>query len=134
MGRREEAHLRKALEIKEKTLEEGSTSRELVEVAYDRRLLGVIYTGLEDHEKALAQNQLSQRVLKNWGRSSNLLLAEIDAANMQMRWGGMKKLLTLLKGVVQQTDKESEDRAMVFTSMAKALYNLSIYIYIYIKV
>ncbi|KAL0304830.1 UNVERIFIED_CONTAM: protein KINESIN LIGHT CHAIN-RELATED 2 [Sesamum angustifolium] len=162
MGRREEAlaHLRKALEIKEKTLEEGS--RELgkanrdvaeayvavlnfkealpfclkaleihkiqlghnsVEVAYDRRLLGVIYTGLEEHEKALDQNQLSQRVLKNWGRSSDLLRAEIDAANMQIALGRYEEAINTLKGVVQQTDKESEDRAMVFTSMAKALCN-----------
>ncbi|KAL0419776.1 UNVERIFIED_CONTAM: protein KINESIN LIGHT CHAIN-RELATED 2 [Sesamum radiatum] len=162
MGRREEAlaHLRKALEIKEKTLEEGS--RELgkanrdvaeayvavlnfkealpfclkaleihktqlghnsVEVAYDRRLLGVIYTGLEEHEKALEQNQLSQRVLKNWGRSSDLLRAEIDAANMQIALGRYEEAINTLKGVVQQTDKEGEDRAMVFTSMAKALCN-----------
>ncbi|KAL0459415.1 UNVERIFIED_CONTAM: protein KINESIN LIGHT CHAIN-RELATED 2 [Sesamum latifolium] len=97
MGRREEAlaHLRKALEIKEKTLEEGS--RELVEVAHDRRLLGVIYTGLEDHEKALEQNQLSQRVLKNWGRSSDLLRAEIDAANMQIALGRIS--LQMQRGV-----------------------------------
>ncbi|KAL2238761.1 UNVERIFIED_CONTAM: Protein KINESIN LIGHT CHAIN-RELATED 2 [Sesamum indicum] len=162
MGRREEAlsHLRKALEIKENSLEEGS--RELgkanrdvaeayvavlnfkealpfclkaleihktqlghnsVEVAYDRRLLGVIYTGLEEHEKALEQNQLSQRVLKNWGRSSDLLRAEIDAANMQIALGRYEEAINTLKGVVQQTDKESEDRAMVFTSMAKALCN-----------
>ncbi|KAK4418383.1 hypothetical protein Salat_2251000 [Sesamum alatum] len=162
MGRREEAlaHLRKALEIKEKTLEEdsrelGKANRDVaeayvavlnfkealpfclkaleihktqlghnsVEVAYDRRLLGVIYTGLEEHEKALEQNQLSQRVLKKWGRSSDLLRAEIDAANMQIALGRYEEAVNTLKGVVQQTDKESEDRAMIFTSMAKALCN-----------
>ncbi|KAK6164515.1 hypothetical protein DH2020_001379 [Rehmannia glutinosa] len=162
VGRREEAlaHLRKALEIKEKTLEEdskelGKANRDVaeayvavlnfnealpfclkaleihkrqlghnsVEVAYDRKLLGVIYTGLEEHEKALEQNQLSRRVLKNWGRSSDLLRAEIDAANMQIALGRHEEAINTLKGVVQQTDKESEDRAMVFTSMAKALCN-----------
>ncbi|PIN23105.1 Kinesin light chain [Handroanthus impetiginosus] len=162
MGRREEAltHLRKALEIKERTLEEdsrelGKANRDVaeayvavlnfkealpfclkaleihksqlghnsVEVAYDRRLLGVIYTGLEEHEKALEQNQLSQKVLKNWGRSSDLLRAEIDAANMQIALGRYEEAVNTLKGVVQQTDKESEDRAMVFTSLAKALCN-----------
>ncbi|KAK6164488.1 hypothetical protein DH2020_001352 [Rehmannia glutinosa] len=162
VGRREEAlaHLRKALEIKERTLEEdskelGKANRDVaeayvvvlnfnealpfclkaleihkrqlghnsVEVAYDRRLLGVIYTGLEEHEKALEQNQLSRRVLKNWGRSSDLLRAEIDAANMQIALGRHEEAINTLKGVVQQTDKESEDRAMVFTSMAKALCN-----------
>ncbi|XP_075482272.1 protein KINESIN LIGHT CHAIN-RELATED 2 [Primulina tabacum] len=162
MGRREEAliHLRKALEIKEKTLEEdsrelGKANRDVaeayvailnfkealpfclkaleihkkqlgqssVEVAHDRRLLGVIYTGLEEHEKALEQNQLSQRVLKKWGRSSDLLRAEIDAANMQIALGRYEEAISTLKGVVQQTEKESEDRAMIFISMAKALCN-----------
>ncbi|KZV32990.1 hypothetical protein F511_01501 [Dorcoceras hygrometricum] len=162
MGRREEAliHLRKALEIKEKTLEEdsrelGKANRDVaeayvailnfkealpfclkaleihkkelgqnsVEVAYDRRLLGIIYTGLEEHEKALEQNQLSQRVLKKWGRSSDLLRAEIDAANMQIALGRYEAAICTLKGVVQQTEKESEDRAMIFISMAKALCN-----------
>ncbi|KAL2556854.1 Tetratricopeptide repeat (TPR)-like superfamily protein [Forsythia ovata] len=108
----------KAMEIHKTHLGHNS-----VEVAHDRRLLGVIYTGLEEHEKALEQNQLSQRVLKNWGRSSDLLRAEIDAANMQIALGRYDEAINTLKGIVQQTDKESEDRAMIFTSMAKALCN-----------
>ncbi|XP_059660371.1 protein KINESIN LIGHT CHAIN-RELATED 1 [Cornus florida] len=106
----------KALEIHREQLGHNS-----VEVAHDRRLLGVIYTGLEEHEKALEQNQLSQKVLKNWGLSSELLHAEIDAANMQIALGKYDEAINSLKGVVQQTDKESDDRALVFTSMAKAL-------------
>ncbi|XP_023733400.1 protein KINESIN LIGHT CHAIN-RELATED 1 [Lactuca sativa] len=94
-----------------------------VEVAHDRRLLGVIYTGLEQHEKALEQNQLSQKVLKNWGLTSELLRAEIDSANMQIALGKFDEAINTLKGVVLQTDKESEDRAMIFVSMAKALCN-----------
>lgn len=108
----------KALEIHKTHLGHNS-----VEVANDRRLLGVIYTGLEEHEKALEQNQLSRRVLKNWGRSTDLLRAEIDAANMQIALGRYEEAINTLKGVVQQTEKESEDRAMVFISMAKALCN-----------
>ncbi|CAA0832171.1 Tetratricopeptide repeat (TPR)-like superfamily protein [Striga hermonthica] len=162
MGRREEAivHLKKSLEIKERTLDEdskelGKANRDMaeayvavlnfkealpfcqkaldihtehlghnsVEVAYDRRLLGIIYTGLEDHEKALEQNQLSRKVLKKWGRDSDLLRAEIDAANMQIALGRHEEAFNTLKGIVQQTEKESEDRAMVFAAMAKALCN-----------
>lgn len=108
----------KAIEIHKIQL--GSNS---VEVAHDRRLLGVIYTGLEDHGKALEQNQLSQKVLKNWGRTSDLLRAEIDAANMQIALGKFDEAINTLKGVVLQTDKESEERAMIFVSMAKALCN-----------
>ena len=106
----------KALEIHKKEL--GLNS---VEVAHDRRLLGVIYTGLEEHEKALEQNKLSQKVLKNWGLSSDLLRAEIDAANMQIALGKYEEAINTLKDVVQQTDKDSEIRAMVFISMGKAL-------------
>ncbi|CAK9150016.1 unnamed protein product [Ilex paraguariensis] len=106
----------KALEIHKSQLGQNS-----VEVAHDRRILGVIYTGLEKHEKALEQNQLSQKVLKNWGLSSDLLRAEVDAANIQIALGKYDEAINTLKDVVQQTDKDSEDRAMIFTSMAKAL-------------
>lgn len=108
----------KALEIHKKGL--GNNS---VEVAHDRRLLGVIYSGLEEHEKALEQNELSQKVLKNWGLGSELLRAEIDAANMQIALGRYDEAIETLKDVVHQTDKDSETRASVFISMAKALSN-----------
>ncbi|XP_012085333.2 protein KINESIN LIGHT CHAIN-RELATED 1 [Jatropha curcas] len=108
----------KALEIHRSGL--GNNS---VEVAYDRRLLGVIYSGLEEHEKALEQNQLSQKVLKNWGLSSDLLRAEIDASNMHIALGRYDEAIDTLKGVVQYTEKDGETRALVFISMAKALCN-----------
>ncbi|KDP26549.1 hypothetical protein JCGZ_17707 [Jatropha curcas] len=108
----------KALEIHRSGL--GNNS---VEVAYDRRLLGVIYSGSEEHEKALEQNQLSQKVLKNWGLSSDLLRAEIDASNMHIALGRYDEAIDTLKGVVQYTEKDGETRALVFISMAKALCN-----------
>lgn len=108
----------KALDIHKSQL--GNNS---VEVAHDRKLLGDIYTGLEEHENALEQNELSQRVLKNWGCHSELLRAEIDASNMQIALGRYDEAINTLKSVVQKTDKESEERAMIFISMAKALCN-----------
>ncbi|XP_072995086.1 protein KINESIN LIGHT CHAIN-RELATED 2-like [Typha latifolia] len=108
----------KALEIHQEKLGQNS-----VEVAHDRRLLGVIYTGLEEHAKALEQNELSQKVLKSWGMGSDLLHAEIDAANIQIALGKYEEAINTLKGVASQTDKESETRALVFISMAKALSN-----------
>ncbi|XP_028555823.1 protein KINESIN LIGHT CHAIN-RELATED 2-like isoform X2 [Dendrobium catenatum] len=108
----------KALEIHLSRLGQNS-----VEVAHDRRLLGVIYTGLEDHVKAMEQNQLSKKVLKSWGMSSDLILAEIDAANIQIALGKYDEAVKTLKGVAQQTEKDSEIRALVFISMAKALCN-----------
>ncbi|THG11478.1 hypothetical protein TEA_009497 [Camellia sinensis var. sinensis] len=108
----------KALEI-----HKGQLGNNSVEVAHDKQLLGVFYTGLEEHEKALDQNQLSHKVLKNWGLSSNLLRAKIDASNIQIALGKYEEAINTLKDIVQQTDKESEDRAMVFILMAKALCN-----------
>ncbi|KVI10811.1 Tetratricopeptide-like helical [Cynara cardunculus var. scolymus] len=78
---------------------------------------------LEEHGKALKQNQLSQKVLKNWVRTSDLLRAEIDATNMQIALGKFDEAINTLKGVVLLTDKESEERAMIFVSIAKALCN-----------
>lgn len=92
-----------------------------VEVAHDRRVLGVIYSGLEEHEKALEQNEMSQRVMKSWGLGPDLIHAEIEAANMKIALGKYDEAIETLKGVVQQTDKESEIRALVFIAMAKAL-------------
>ena len=108
----------KALEIHEKQL-----GRNSVEVARDRKLLGIIYSGLDDHEKALEQNVLAQRVLKNWNLNDDLLHAEIDAANMMIALGRYDEAVGTLRNVVQQTDKDSETRALVLLSMAKALCN-----------
>ncbi|KAG2308685.1 hypothetical protein Bca4012_082226 [Brassica carinata] len=162
MGRREEAieNLKKSLEIKEMTFEEGSKEmgagyrsladayvavlnfdealpyalkaleihkKELgsnsAEVAQDRRLLGVIYSGLELHDKALEQNRLARRVLKNWGMKAELVRAEIDAANMKVALGKYDEAIDVLKNVVEETDEGSEMRGMVFISMSKALVN-----------
>lgn len=108
----------KALEIHKKQL--GNNS---VEVAHDRRILGVIYSGLEEHEKALEQNVLSRKILKNWNLNSDLLRAEIDAANMLIALGRYDEATGTLRGIVQQTNTDSETRALVLISMAKALCN-----------
>ncbi|MCL7041382.1 hypothetical protein MKW94_028744 [Papaver nudicaule] len=106
----------KALEIHKK--QPGDNS---VEVARDRRLLGVVYTGLEEHEKALEQNELSQKLLKNCGLESELLRAEVDAANIQIALGKYDEAVSSLGGVVRQTEKDSKTRAFIFISMANAL-------------
>ncbi|XP_020231546.1 protein KINESIN LIGHT CHAIN-RELATED 1 [Cajanus cajan] len=108
----------KALEIHTKGLGQNS-----VEVAHDRKLLGIVYSGLEEHEKALEQNVLAQRILKNWNLNADLLRAEVDAANMMIALGRYDEAVGTLTGVVQQTEKDSETRALVLISMAKALCN-----------
>ncbi|KAI5394935.1 protein KINESIN LIGHT CHAIN-RELATED 2 [Lathyrus oleraceus] len=108
----------KALEIHMKRL--GMNS---VEVAHDRKLLGIVYSGLEEHEKALEQNVLAQRILKNWNLNSDLLRAEVDAANMMIALGRYDEAVGTLRNVVNQTERDSESRALVLVSMAKALCN-----------
>ncbi|KAG6783817.1 hypothetical protein POTOM_009491 [Populus tomentosa] len=85
----------KVLEIHKSGL--GKNSEEF---AHDRKLLGVIYSG------------------------SELLHGEIDAANMGIELGKYDEFINTLKGVVQQTEKDSWTQALVFISMAKAPCNL----------
>jgi tetratricopeptide (TPR) repeat protein len=111
----------KALELHESTLGKNS-----MEVAQDRRLLGVIYTGLEQHEQALDQNEISQKVMKSWGAAGpELLHAEVDAANIKIALGKFDEAISVLKNVAKKVDKDSEMRALVLISMAKALANLN---------
>jgi tetratricopeptide (TPR) repeat protein len=72
----------RALEIHKKHLEQNS-----VGVACARRLLGVIYFGLTEHEKASEQNELSMKVLSNWGQSSDLIDLDILSANVHITLG-----------------------------------------------
>ncbi|URE39514.1 TPR [Musa troglodytarum] len=126
MGKREEAlvNLRRCLDLKALEIHKVQLGQNSVEVAHDRRLLEVIYTGLEEHDKAMEQNQLSQKIMKSCGvGGSDLLNAEIDAAKIHIALGKYDEAINTLKGVVEQTDCESETRALVFVSMAKALCN-----------
>lgn len=109
----------KALELHESTLGKNS-----VELAHDRRLLGVIYTGLEQHEQALEQNEMSQKVMRKWGvAGADLIHAEIDAANIKIALGKFDEAVSVLKDVAKKVEKDSDARALVFISMAKALAN-----------
>jgi tetratricopeptide (TPR) repeat protein len=78
---------------------------------------------LEEHEKALEQNVLAQRILKNWNLNSDLLRAEVDAANMMIALGRYDEAVGALRNIVNQTEKDSETRALVLITMAKALCN-----------
>jgi tetratricopeptide (TPR) repeat protein len=107
----------RALEIHKKHLEQNS-----VDVACARRLLGVIYSGLKENEKALEQNELSRKVLSNWGQSSDLMDLEILSANVHIALGKYETAINTLRGVVEMTDEDSLTRASVFISMGKALH------------
>ncbi|VFQ86244.1 unnamed protein product [Cuscuta campestris] len=109
----------KALEIHKALLGENS-----VAVADDRELLGTIYGGLLDDEKALEQKYLLQKVLTNLGRGQELLRVEVDTANCQIRLGRYDEAINTLKGVLPLTDKDNTERANVYVSMSKAFSGL----------
>ncbi|KAG6496280.1 protein KINESIN LIGHT CHAIN-RELATED 1-like [Zingiber officinale] len=98
----------------------GESSEEVVQV---RRLLGVIYSGLEEYEEALEQSELSRRALECLGLDEQLCEVEIDGANILIELGRLELATQTLKRVAQKTEKESETRAFVLISMAKCLCN-----------
>ncbi|PIA45962.1 hypothetical protein AQUCO_01600307v1 [Aquilegia coerulea] len=108
----------KALQIHRDQLGDSS-----VEVVRDRRLLEVIYTGLEEYQRALEQNQLSLRVLNKWGPYVELLRAELDAANLQIALGNFDVAINFLKNIFLQTERESKTRALAFIAYGNALCN-----------
>ncbi|XP_078442485.1 tetratricopeptide repeat (TPR)-like superfamily protein [Wolffia australiana] len=93
------------------------------ELAQDRRLLAVVYTGLEQHPAALEQNELSRRALRKWGLADELVAAEIDAANIHIAMGRLDEAADLLQAAARAAAADSETRAAVFVSMAKVFCN-----------
>lgn len=106
----------KALEITEGRFGEDST-----EVAKVRRILTVIYTGLGRNEEALGQIELAQMVYERLGLDVELSQVEIDGANVYTLLGRSEEAMNYLKRVMQRSDKESEERALAYVTMAKIL-------------
>lgn len=105
----------------------GKLGSNSVEIAHCRRLLGVIYTGLEEHHKALEQNQLSQKLMKNLNVDSDFNNAKIEAANIQIALEKYDDAITTLKNVMKQVGKSTEEedksrtKVSVYITMARAL-------------
>lgn len=106
----------KALGIAERRFGEDSA-----EVAKLRRLLMSVYTGLGRHEEALAQIELAKMVYEQLGLNVELSQAEIDGANIRILLGRSEEALNNIKRVMQRADKESEERALAYVTMAKIL-------------
>ncbi|XP_020094688.1 protein KINESIN LIGHT CHAIN-RELATED 2-like [Ananas comosus] len=106
----------KALEIHKQQF--GLDSAEVAKV---RQLLGVIYIGLGENEEALRQSELSRRIFGGLELVDELIQAEIDAANILILLGRLDEATSALKMAIQKAEKESEARAFVLVTMAKAL-------------
>ncbi|KAH9620221.1 hypothetical protein KSS87_014448 [Heliosperma pusillum] len=121
--------LRKALELKE-NYEDGlpyglkalgihlrSLGENSIEVAHDRRVLGVLYCGMEEYERALEENRLAHKAFKSCGCSSELLRVMIDAANVYIELGRYEDAMSMLK----EDEKAFEDNSDVLITRGKVL-------------
>ncbi|XP_062209900.1 uncharacterized protein LOC133911601 [Phragmites australis] len=113
----------KALPLCLKALEiaEGRFGDDATEVAKVRRLLTVVYTGLGRNEEALEQIELIRMVYERLGLDVELSQVEIDGANVRILLGRSEEAMNDLKRVMQRADKESEERALAYVTMAKIL-------------
>ncbi|KAK3150493.1 hypothetical protein QOZ80_3AG0233910 [Eleusine coracana subsp. coracana] len=113
----------KALTLCLKALEiaEGRSGEDSAEVAKVRRILAVIYIGLGRNEEALEQIELARTVYERLGLDVELSQVEIDGANVHTLLGRSEEAVNYLKKVMQRSDKESEERALAYVTMAKIL-------------
>ncbi len=109
------ALVEKALEIHQKLHGAGS-----MDEAIDRRLLAVIYSGLEEHEKALEEQQIVKKILKekNFGEA---VFVEIAVADTQITLQRYDDAIASLQSAMSQMDEGSSMRALATVNLAKAL-------------
>ncbi|KAG0607736.1 hypothetical protein M758_8G050600 [Ceratodon purpureus] len=88
--------------------------------AIDRRLLSVIYSGLEEHEKALEEQQTVRSILNEKDLSSEALFVEIAIADTQVTLGRFDDAIATLQNAVSQLAEGSSMRALATVNLAKA--------------
>ncbi|KAG0476159.1 hypothetical protein HPP92_013000 [Vanilla planifolia] len=102
---------------------EAKLGKDCEEVLQIRQLLGAIYIGLGENDKALVQNELCRELLQSLDLETKLLDMEIEAANIQISLGRLDEAISSLKSVILKAVRGSDTRALAFVSMAKALLN-----------
>jgi tetratricopeptide (TPR) repeat protein len=110
---------KKALESHLKIPGEGS-----IEEAIDRRLLSVIYSGLEDHEKALEEQLLVRKILKERNIGSETVFVEISTADTQITLGKFDDAIASLQSALSQMAEDSPMRSLATVNLAKAYAGL----------
>ncbi|XP_074316822.1 protein KINESIN LIGHT CHAIN-RELATED 2-like [Silene latifolia] len=108
-------YCKKALEVHFRLLGESS-----VEVGLDRQVLGVIYSGMEELEKALEENELAQKIFKDCGCRSELIGYVVDVANLYIGLGRYEAAVNALKEHGKAVEEDSENPLILMT-MGKAL-------------
>ncbi|CAN6296511.1 unnamed protein product [Urochloa humidicola] len=120
LGRRWDAvgNLRRALELKGAYLDQGSA-----ELGDAYRDVAEAYAGVLDFDKALTLCMKALGIAEGrFGEdSTEVAKVEIDGANIRILLGRSEEALNDLKRVMKRADKESEERALAYVTMAKIL-------------
>ncbi|XP_074316823.1 protein KINESIN LIGHT CHAIN-RELATED 2-like [Silene latifolia] len=90
------------------------------EHAREKRLLGVIYAGMEDYEKAFEMHEEAQRSFKEYGCRSDLIRSVTDVANVYIALGRYEAAVNTLKEHEKAVEEDSENPLILMT-MGKAL-------------
>lgn len=109
------ALLEKALEAHIKIHGEHS-----MDEAIDRRLLSVIYSGLEEYEKALEEQQTVRSILNEKNLGSEALFVEIAIADTQVTLGRFDDAIATLQNATSQLEEGSSLKALSTVNLAKA--------------
>lgn len=104
----------KALEIHVK---HGKRS---IDEAVDRRLLSVIYTGLEEHEKALEEQLTVRSILNDKNLGHEALFVEIAIADTQVTLGRVDDAIATLQNVIKNLKEGNSLRVLATVNLAKA--------------
>lgn len=104
----------KALEIHVK---HGKRS---IDEAVDRRLLSVIYSGLEEHEKALEEQLNVRSILNDKNLGHEALFVEIAIADTQVTLGRIDDAIATLQNVIKNLKEGNSLRVLATVNLAKA--------------
>lgn len=105
----------RALEMHVKLHGQGS-----IDEAIDRRLLAVIYSGLEEHEKALEEQKLVKTILLEKKFISEVVFVEIAMADTQITLGRFDDAISSLQGALSHLEEGSPMQALATANLAKA--------------
>ncbi|XP_074316816.1 protein KINESIN LIGHT CHAIN-RELATED 2-like [Silene latifolia] len=90
------------------------------DVDHERRLLGVIYAGMEDYAKAFEMNEQARRNFKGDRCRSDLIRSVIDYANVYIALGRYEYAVNALKEHEKAVEEDGENPFILMT-MGKAL-------------
>ncbi|KAG0557008.1 hypothetical protein KC19_11G095000 [Ceratodon purpureus] len=105
----------KALEIHVK-----ANGKNSIEEAIDRRLLSVIYSGLEEHEKALEEQLAVKSILNEKNLGSEARFVEIAIADTQVTLGRIDDAIATLQKVISNLEEGSSLRVLATVNLSKA--------------